>query len=133
LIFPFKPLPGSGSDVARPAVPIDLVGPESVVSLLCLVDTGSVHNRLAAWVADAAVIDHAAADVTRIAVGGTTTEARTVTCQLQIGDFTWEAPVSFCDPWPFDFQVLGHLGFFRWFRVVIDAADEMMEIIPNRV
>lgn len=55
-----------------------------------------------------------------------------MTCQVQLGDFIWEAPVSFCDPWPFDFQLLGHPGFLRWFRVVIDAADETLEVIPNQ-
>ena len=54
-----------------------------------------------------------------------------MTCELRLGDVTWEAPVAFCDPWPFDFQVLGQLGFLRWFRVVIDAADETFEVIPN--
>ena len=58
-------------------------------------------------------------------------EARTVTCELHLANFAWEAPVAFCDPWPFDFQVLGQLGFLRWFRVVIDAADETFEVIPN--
>ncbi len=50
---------------------------------------------------------------------------------MRLGDFTWDAPVSFCDPWPFDFHVAGQLGFLRWFRVVIDAADETFEVIPN--
>lgn len=67
----------------------------------------------------------------RIAVGGLITEAHTVACSLQLGEFAWEAPVAFCDPWPFDFQILGQLGFLRWFRVVIDAADETFDVTPN--
>jgi hypothetical protein len=59
------------------------------------------------------------------------TQARTVITALQLGEFTWEAPVSFCDPWPFDFQLLGQLGFLRWFRMVMAAADETFEVTPN--
>ena len=28
-------------------------------------------------------------------------------------------------------MIAGQLGFLRWFRVVIDAADETFEVIPN--
>lgn len=129
--FAFKPLPGSGLDVARPTPEVAVVGATESPSVLCLLDTGSVHNRFASWVAAAAGIDRSAIEVERIAAGGAVTEARTTTCALQLGPFTWEAPIAFCDPWPFDFQLLGQLGFLRWFRVVIDAADEVFEIIPN--
>jgi len=133
LKFDFTPLPSSGSDEARPALIAEIVGRTGTVPVFCLVDTGSLHNRFARWVADEAGIDLTGATVTRLAVGGITTEARTVSCQLQLGDAGWEAPVSFCDPWPVEFQVLGQLGFLRWFRITIDAADEALEVIPNRV
>lgn len=130
--FAFELLPGAGADIARPALEVAVVGPRGNVGTLALLDTGAVHNRFGAWVAELAGIDLEDLPVERIAIAGIGAEARTVTCQLVLEDFTWEAPVSFCDPWPFDFQVLGHLGFFRWFRVVIDAADEMLEVIPNQ-
>ena len=131
--FDFKPLPGTRGDVARPTLQVAVVGPAGSPEVLCLLDTGSIDNRFASWVAAAAGIDLAGAALERIAVGGTVTEARSVPCALQLGDVTWEAPVAFCDPWPFDFQLLGQLGFLRWFRVVIDAADETFEVIPNTV
>ena len=130
--FAFELLPGAGADIARPALEVSVVGPHANVGVLGLLDTGAVHNRVGAWVAGLAGIDLDGVAVERIALAGVVVEARMVTCQLVLGDFTWEAPVSFCDPWPFDFQVFGHLGFFRWFRVVIDAADEMLEVIPNQ-
>ncbi len=129
--FAFKPLPGTGLDVARPALQVAAAGPTNNVTVLSLVDSGSLHNRYALWVAETAGIDLSRAPVERIAVGGTVTQARTVNTALQLGDFTWEAPVSFCDPWPFDFQLLGQLGFLRWFRMVMDAADETFEVTPN--
>lgn len=129
--FAFERLPGTGVDVARAALEVVVAGPDQSLSALCLMDTGSLHNRFGRWVADLAGIDLAGIDTERIGVGGTVTGARTVTCELHLGNFAWETPVAFCDPWPFDFQVLGQLGFLRWFRVVIDAADETFEVIPN--
>jgi hypothetical protein len=129
--FAFKPLPGIGQDVARPALPVAIVGPAEDLEVLCLVDTGSIHNLFATWVGEAAGVDLANAEVGRIAVAGSIVVARTVTCTMRIGDFTWDAPVSFCDPWPFDFHIAGQLGFLRWFRIVLDAVDETFEVIPN--
>lgn len=129
--FVFERLPGTGIDVPRPALEVVVTGPDQGLSALRLMDTGSLHNRLGSSVADLADIDLAATEPERIGVGGTVTEARTVTCELRLGDVSWEAPVAFCDPWPFDFQILGQLGFLRWFRVVIDAGDETFDVIPN--
>jgi len=129
--FACERLPGAGLDVARPALEVVLVGPQQTMTALGLLDTGSIHNRFARWAADFVGVDLATTEPERIAVGGVITEARTVACSLQLGEFAWEAPVAFCDPWPFDFQILGQLGFLRWFRVVIDAADETFEVTPN--
>ncbi|HEV7723331.1 MAG TPA: hypothetical protein VGO60_18725, partial [Iamia sp.] len=57
-----------------------------------------------------------------IGVGGQHLLARTVTVSLRLGDIQWEAPVSFCEPWPWPYQLLGQEGFFRWFDVVLRAA-----------
>jgi hypothetical protein len=43
----------------------------------------------------------------------------------------WDAPVSFCTPWPFGFQLLGLDGFFRHFRVTISAYREWIECRPE--
>ncbi len=110
---------------------IVVAGSARTVTVLCLVDTGSLHNRFAPWVAELAGVDLTGVDEELVAVGGITTTSRTVTCELQLDDFAWEAPVAFCDPWPFDFQIVGQLGFLRWFRIIIDAADETFEVIPN--
>jgi hypothetical protein len=96
--FAFERLPGTGVDVARAALEVVVTGPDQSLSALCLMDTGSLHNRFGSWVADLAGIDLASADTERIGVGGTVTEATTVTCELRLGDFTWEAPDAFCDP-----------------------------------
>ena len=76
--FAFERLPGTGVDVARAALEVVVAGPNQSLSALCLMDTGSLHNRFGSWVADLAGIDLAAAALDQIGVGGTVTEARTV-------------------------------------------------------
>jgi len=129
--FRFEHLPGPSADVARPALEVAILGAAETITCLCLVDSGSLHNRFGAWVADLAGIDlHDAAEQT-IGIGGVTIKARTVTATLQLAEFRWEAPVSFCHPWPFDFQLLGQHGFLRWFTVSIDAANETFDVTAN--
>ena len=72
--FPFKELPGTTRDYVRPAVPVTVEG-ISQAPQLCLLDTGALHNRFGAWVAEAAGIDLAEAEEERLTVGGFITRA----------------------------------------------------------
>lgn len=128
--FPFKELPGTPRDYLRPAVPVTVEGLPRAPQL-CLLDTGALHNRFAAWVADAAGIDLTAGDQERIAVGGFVTTARQASVRLTLGGVTWEAPVWFCDPWPLAFHLLGQEGFFRWFKVRLRAAVYEIDVTPE--
>jgi hypothetical protein len=128
--FAFERLPGATVDIARPALEVTMIGPTHTLTSLALIDTGSLQNRFAVWIADLAGIDLSNAESERIGVGGRVITARTVPTTLQLEGFQWDASVSFCDPWPFDFHLLGQLGFLRWFRVLLDAADETMEVTP---
>jgi len=130
--FRFEHLPGPSADVARPVLEVSVLGSEDTVRCMSLVDTGSLHNRFGAWVADLAGVDLSGAAEQTIGIGGTTVSARTVSATLQLAEFRWEAPVSFCQPWPFDFQLVGQQGFLRWFTVNIDAANETLDIVANR-
>ena len=128
--FSFKELPGTSGDYLRPAVPVTVEGMARAPQL-CLLDSGALHNRFAAWVADAAGIDLSGADERRLAVGGFVTSGRQASVQLSLGDATWEGPVWFCDPWPLAFHLLGQEGFFRWFEVRLRAATYKIEVIPE--
>lgn len=128
--FSFKELPGPSRDYLRPVVPVTLEGIPRAPQL-CLLDTGALHNRFAAWTAEAAGIDLAQAQQETVALGGFVTTARQAAVQLTLGHVTWEAPVWFCDPWPLAFHLLGQEGFFRWFDVRLRAAVYEIEITPE--
>jgi hypothetical protein len=125
--FPFKELPGTSGDYLRPVVPVTVEGMARAPQL-CLLDTRALHNRFAAWVAEAAGIDLTDGDEERFAVGGFTALGRRAVVQLTLGDVTWETPVWFCDPWLLAFHLLGQEGFFRWFDVRLRAAVYEIEI-----
>jgi hypothetical protein len=129
--IPFRDLPGRGEDVARPILDVFVEGIERT-GLACLVDTGALHNRFAFWVADFAGIKVGPATET-IAVGGHLTMAYTADVDLRVGEETWRAPVSFCDPWPWDFHLLGQEGFLRYFDVCLSGADLTLDVTrPGR-
>lgn len=128
--FPFKELPGVSRDFLRPTVPVTVEGIERAPQL-CLLDTGALHNRFGAWVAEAAGIDLEGAEEARFAIGGFVTVGLQASVRLTVGDASWEAPVWFCDPWPLAFHLLGQEGFFRWFDVRIRAAVYEAEIVPE--
>ena len=124
--WPFKEDPSEPAGVPRPFVPVRLAG-LSETAFLGLVDSGSPHNRFGKWVADAVGLDLGSAEESRLGLGGFQTTALTVPVELQLGEAVWQAPVSFCDPWPIGFQILGQEGFFRFFHLVFQAGSYWLE------
>jgi hypothetical protein len=44
---------------------------------------------------------------------------------------SWDAPVWFCDPWPFPFGLTGLEGFLQHFRVTLSAYHEWIDCKPE--
>lgn len=130
MIIPFKVLPASGTVIARPIVDVHLEGEDGPL-LPCLVDTGAVHNRFGRWTAEAVGLDLEGADRSSFGLGGTVVVGATVAVDLQLGAHRWRAPVTFCDPWPFGFQILGQEGFLRYFIVTIRASAFELAVEPD--
>ena len=128
--FDFLELPGGGSTLLRPVVPVQVEDLE-VAPQLCLVDTGSTHNRFGAWLAEATGIDLTGAPESDLAIGGVLTKARHARADLTIAGLRYDAPVTFCDPWPLAFNLLGQEGFLRFFRVQLCAAEGWLELEPE--
>jgi hypothetical protein len=129
--FTFVELPGTGSLLTRPVVPVQIEDLEDAPQL-CLVDTGATTNRFAAWLANATGIDLQHAPESTIAVGGLTTTALHSRADLTIAGVRYSAPVTFCEPWPFAFNLLGQEGFLRFFRVTLCAAESWLELQPEQ-
>ena len=130
--FGFLELPGEGqSTLVRPVVPVQVEDLEEAPQL-CLVDTGSTANRFGAWLAEATGVDLSRAPETTLHLGGVVTVARHARADLTIAGVRYDAPVSFCEPWPFAFNLLGQEGFLRFFRLVVCAAEEWLEVEPER-
>jgi hypothetical protein len=98
---------------------------------LCLVDTGSTTNRFGRWLAEATGIDLSRAPADELAVGGITTTAWHARVDLTVAGLRYDAPVTFCEPWPFAFNLLGQEGFLRFFRVTICANEAWLEVEPE--
>ena len=127
--FAFKELPGAEGGYLRPVVPVRLDGQSFLVA--CLLDTGSLHNRFGAWVAETIGLDLAATEPEDLALGGVLTRSRSIPIDLSVDGMTWRAPVSFCDPWPFSFHLLGQEGFFRFFHASIRASRNEFALTPE--
>lgn len=126
----FKELSEEAGGYLRPVVDVSVGGQDDVLSA-CLVDTGSLHNRFGRWVATASGLDVDAGDPVRFALGGIVTAGVTIPVDLRVGDYAWRAPVTFCDPWPLSFNVLGQEGFFRFFAVMFRAAHMTFALEPD--
>jgi hypothetical protein len=134
LAFRALPSAGGGELTPRPVVDVWLEGLD-LTGLACLLDTGALRTRFSAELAELAGIDLSDAPRERFAVGGQVVEgaAARVTLRMKAGDEeqAWDAPVWFCEPWPFGFQLLGLDGFFRHFRVTISGYSEWVDCRPE--
>jgi hypothetical protein len=128
--FPFVEVPGSGSTLARPALPVQLEDLEEA-RLLCLVDTGSMANRFDARLAEAVGIDLRGVPAEPVAIAGARLRAYSTRADVTVAGSRYDAPVTFCDPWPFGFGVLGQAGFLRFFRVTLCAREFWLEVEPE--
>jgi hypothetical protein len=98
---------------------------------LCLIDTGATTNRFGLWLATATGVDVTSAPESEVVVGGVRTRARHARAQLTVAGVRYEAPVTFCDPWPFAFNLLGQEGFLRFFRLEVCAAEGWLSVDPE--
>jgi hypothetical protein len=98
---------------------------------LSLVDTGATTNRFGAWLAEVTGVDLAGAPESTVVIGGLTTRGRDARADLTIAGVRYGAPVTFCEPWPFAFNLLGQEGFLRYFRVTISAAQSWLDVEPE--
>jgi hypothetical protein len=113
--------------LVRPAIPVQ-VEDLAEAPQLCLVDTGATTNRFASWLAEAVGIDLRGAPEEDLLVAGVRCRAVHARADLTVADSRYDAPITFCEPWPFAFNLLGQEGFLRFFRVTICAAEAWLDV-----
>lgn len=126
----FRELPGERSSLARPVVTVQIEDLEQAPSL-CLIDTGSTANRFSRGIADRVGVELRDAPSDSVAIAGVRTTAWHARADLTIAGHRYDAPVTFCDPWPFAFGLLGQEGFLRFFRVTICAKEFWLDVEPE--
>ena len=134
--FTFRTLPAAsgGTLTPRPVVDIALDGLEAA-PIECLLDTGALRTRMSAEFAPLAGIELSGELAEEFYVGGVKTLGTMARVNLMVTDgtdeFSWDAPVWFCEPWPHPFGLAGLEGFLRHFLVTIHAYHEYLEIEPE--
>jgi len=127
-LIAYRRTPGFPNGELRPLVDVHLTDDLTVVHI-CLADTGANGNRLSAALAGpygvALPRDPTGPDLISGGVRSQTYEAR-VPFTIEVDDepVTWVAPVTFCDPWPHPFGLLGQRGFFDAFDVLFQGRDK---------
>jgi hypothetical protein len=134
--FAFRELPAAGGGVLtpRPVVDIALEGLDAA-PVGCLLDTGALRTRMSAELAPLAGIELSGALTEDFFTGGFKTAGALARVNLTVTDgadeFSWDAPVWFCQPWPHPFGLAGLEGFLHHFIVTIRAYAGYLDIEPN--
>jgi len=134
--FPFRALPaaGGGIQTPRPVVDIALEGLEAA-PLECLLDTAPLPTTFSAELAPLAGVELSGDLTEEFYVGGLKTTGTLARVNLTVtegaDEFSWDAPVWFCDPWLYPFGLAGLEGFLQHFLVTIHAYDGYLEIEPE--
>ncbi len=135
--FAFRALPAAsgGMLTPRPVVDIALEGLEAA-PIECLLDTGALRTRMSAELAPLAGIELSGDLTEEFFIGGLKTAGTLARVSLTVsdgaGEYSWDAPVWFCDPWPHPFGLAGLEGFLHHFVVTIYAYEEYLEIEPEQ-
>jgi hypothetical protein len=134
--FQFRSLPaaGGGELTPRPVVDIALEG-LLAAPMECLLDTGALRTRMSAELAPLAGVDLDDALTEQFWVAGLKTVGTMARVRLTVTDgadqFSWDAPVWFCDPWLHPFGLAGLEGFLHHFIVTIRAYDGYLDLQPR--
>ena len=143
MIFPYvrhsvekSPAIPSG-EVARPEIPIRIIGRNEVVEVTALLDTGADHVFLSVLLAEllGIGIDDEPAEAAKGA-GGHQLKIWSGEVELEVSSddesYRWHAHVGFLesgdDPAA---AYLGHAGFLEYFKASFDFGEQSVELIPK--
>lgn len=124
----FRRAPGLATGLEWPLLDVYL-DPGELVPQTCLVDSGAAGIRLSADLAvGAGVALPAEPNGPDVIAGGVRSQTYRMRIPLAValGEelARWTAPVTFCQPWPHPFGLLGLDGFFDAFDVLLQGRDQ---------
>lgn len=124
-------------EIARPEIPVRIIGPKGAIEVSGLIDTGADHVFLPVLLAEllGIEIDFKSADAARGA-GGFELMMWPGEIQLEIEadgqSYRWSLQVGFIesgdDPAA---TYLGHAGFLEHFKAIFDTRQGVVELIPH--
>ena len=129
----FRPVPGRARGAPRPLLDIYFEATMTAAQT-SLLDTGAAGVRLSAELARALGVELPdAPNAPDVIAGGVRSHAYRLQRQqlaVELGGtlVKWTAPVTFCDPWPHPFGLLGLAGFFDSFDVLFQGRDNRFDI-----
>jgi len=134
--FQFRSLPAAGGGELTPWPVVDIALEGLLAAPMeCLLDTGALRTRMSAELAPLAGVELDDALTEEFWVAGLKTVGTMARVRLTLSDdadqFTWDAPVWFCDPWPHPFGLAGREGFLHHFVVTIRAYDGYLDLEPR--
>lgn len=132
----FRPVPGLPGSPARPLLDVYL-DEAATIPQTCLLDSGAGGVRLSAELARALGVPLSGApnapDIVAGAVRSQVYDVRhRLTVEVLGEQIAWTAKVSFCDPWPHPFGLLGLVGFFDVFDVLFQGRDRRFDLVARR-
>ena len=134
--FQFRSLPAAGGGELRPRPVVDIALEGLLAAPMeCLLDTGALRTRMSAELAPLAGVELDGTLTEEFWVAGLKTIGNMARVRLTMTDsaeqFSWDAPVWFCDPWPHPFGLAGLEGFLHHFVVTIQAYEGYLDLEPN--
>jgi hypothetical protein len=134
--FQFRSLPAASGGGLTPRPVVDIALEELLAAPMeCLLDTGALRTRMSAELAPLAGVELDDALTEELWVAGLKTVGTMARVRLTVTDgadqFSWDAPVWFCDPWPYPFALAGLEGFLHHFVVIIRAYDGYLDLEPH--
>ena len=134
--FTFRALPAASGGELTPLPVVDIALEGLLAAPMeCLLDIGALRTRMSAELAPLAGIEAGDAPTKEFFIAGLKTAGTLARVNLTVTggteEFSWDAPVWFCDPWPHPFGLAGLEGFLHHFVVTIRACDGYLDIEPR--
>jgi predicted aspartyl protease len=121
-------------EIARPEIPVRMIGPHGSVEVTALIDTGADHVFLSVLLAEllGVEIDQSPAE-SAAGAGGNELKIWPGEVEIEVAEssevYRWQTPVGFIETGDdLAAAYLGHVGFLEHFKATFDYAEQIVEL-----